>query len=202
MLPENIITVFSDFHSTARVPEELERLWEENGVSPVGLHYEPTAFYAKYQFGSVAEIYSFFEGSLSVAANDELLDALAAAATKGEALLAAEEARYLFVRDVDPTITLIERPMQDPEFDIWGAPYDQDNLEKALTGRRLAIGHFRGIPYLFNDKGETLDMSGMAAMVDTMTFFERLEEVPDELLEFVGSDVADAVMQNKSAYDA
>lgn len=202
MLPQNTITVFSDCHSTANVPEELERLWQEKNVSLEDLHHEATAFFVKHQSGSVAEIYAFFEGSRSVAANDELLDALVAASAGGEALMAAEEARYLFVRDVDPEITLIERPMQEPKFDIHGARYDRGDLEDALTRQRLAIGHFRGTPYLFNEKGDTVEMSGRDGMVDTKTFFERLEEIPEELLEFVGSDVVDALQQNKSAYRA
>lgn len=60
MLSKPAITVFSDCHSTFNVPDELEKVWETKGVQVENLHYEPMAYFVAYQFGSVAEIYSFF----------------------------------------------------------------------------------------------------------------------------------------------
>lgn len=201
MLPQDVISVFSDCHSTLNVPEELEKLWTERGVDVGDLHHAETAFFAKYQQGTVAEIYSFFAGSRSVAANDELLDALAAAADDGTALLAAEEARYLFVRNSDPETTLIERPTEDPAFDIWSARYDIDELEHALTGRRIAIGRFDGGTYLFNEDGDVLE-APEAAGQDTLTYFGALDALPEDQAAFVGEAVSQVLANNGSAYRA
>lgn len=104
-----------------------------------------------------------------------------------------------FVRDADSELLIVERATKEPEFDIWSARYDQRGLEEALTARRLAIGHFGGTAYLFNENGETFNLTSLDVKVDTTTFFERLDEAPHELLDFVGTEVADVVRKKETS---